>query len=116
MSADEGSSSVAATQDDADMKSMMHRMMQMVGNSSAHMQSVKSGVTEAKETAKTAVTIARDTEKQVSELQKQQLTKDDVHTDDTLAHRFTQRDLAHIQARTLEDQTRSSYICWHWPR
>ena len=76
------------------MKAMMQRMMHMMGNLSADMQSVKSGVSEAKETAKAAVTIARDTEKQVSELQKHQLTKDDVQTmiDKSIEHKLLQRD------------------------
>ena len=86
--------------EDTDMKAMMHRMMHMIGNLSADMQSVKSGVTEAKETAKAAVTIAKDTEKQVSEIQKHQLSKQDVQTmiDKSIEHK-----LLHQQTITHHD-------------
>ena len=79
---------------------MMQRMMHMMGNLSTDMQSVKAGVTEAKETAQTAVTIAKDTEKQVSELQRHQLTRRDVQTmiDTTIGHK-----LLHQQSTTHHD-------------
>ena len=94
------SASTSETQDDSDMKAMMQRMMHMMGNLSTDMQSVKAGVTEAKETAQTAVTIAKDTEKQVSELQRHQLTRRDVQTmiDTTIGHK-----LLHQQSTTHHD-------------
>ena len=85
------------------MKAMMHRMMHMMGNLSADMQSVKSGVTEAKETAKAAVTIAKDTEKQVSEIQKHQLSKQDVQTmiDKSIEHKLLhQQTITHHNTST----------------
>ena len=90
----------AETQDDADMKAMMQRMMHMMGNLSSDMQSVKSGVSEAKETAKAAVTIAKNTEQQVSTLQKSQLTKQDVQN---MIDESIERKLPHQRATTHTD-------------
>ena len=90
----------AETQDDADMKAMMQRMMHMMGNLSSDMQSVKSGVSEAKETAKAAVTIAKNTEQQVSTLQKSQLTKQDVQN---MIDESIERKLPHQRTTTHTD-------------